>query len=88
MLKRGGILLLSVPYFSPMRRALAVVIRREWRRRQARASGSDGAPTACGQFYQYAYTVREFERFLTSAGFRVIGSQGYAILWGLYDVGA
>jgi SAM-dependent methyltransferase len=85
VLKAGGILLLSVPYYSPMRRALSLV-KREWRRVGGPGVDRNGS-NGVGPFYQYAYTVREFERLLTAAGFRVIGSQGYAILWGLYDVG-
>ena len=84
VLKPDGILLISVPYFSPMRRAL-VLAKREWRRVSGPRVDAEGAGQP-DRFYQYAYTVREFERFLTSAGLRVIGSQGYAILWGLYDV--
>jgi SAM-dependent methyltransferase len=84
VLKPGGILLISVPYYSPMRRALSLV-KREWRRVSGPRVDRDAA-AGRGRFYQYAYTSREFERYLTSAGLRVIGSQGYAIVWGLYDL--
>jgi ubiquinone/menaquinone biosynthesis C-methylase UbiE len=83
VLKPGGILLISVPYFSPMRRALSLV-KREWRR--VGGPRVDAGTAQSDRFYQYAYTVPEFERFLAAAGLRVIDSQGYAILWGLYDV--
>ena len=81
-----GTLLVSVPYHSPMKRALAFTRSGEWRRvarpvvDQANADGR--------QFYQYAYTVPEFSRMLTAAGLRVVGTQGYAIAWGLYDLAA
>ena len=86
VLKPGGILLISVPYYSPMRRALSLV-KREWRRVGGPGADNGGAGER-GRFYQYAYTVTEFERLLAAAGLRVIESQGYAILWGLYDVDA
>ena len=84
VLKPDGVLLISVPYFSPLRRALRFVKRREWRR--VASAGVDAGNGARGRFYQYAYTVREFDRLLASAGLRVMATQGYAILWGLYDI--
>lgn len=83
VLKDDGILLISVPYYSPMRRALAAVKGHEWRRvAGARIEDAHEGRT----FYQYAYTVPEFTRLLASAGLCVIGTQGYAVLWGLSDV--
>ena len=84
VLKRDGVLLLSVPYFSPLRRALSFVGRAEWRH-VARASIDEG-PNGHLRFHQYAYTIPEFTRLLSSAGFRVIDTQGYAVVWGLYDL--
>lgn len=86
VLKPGGTLLLSVPYYSPMRRVLAFTRSGEWRR----VSGPvlDTGDSNGRQFYQYAYTVPEFSKMLTAAGLRVLGTQGYAIAWGLYDVDA
>jgi SAM-dependent methyltransferase len=84
VLKPGGILLISVPYFSPMRKLLAFVKGGEWRR--VNGPEVDRERAGSRQFYQYAYTVAEFEAQLQRAGLRVVGAQGYAILWGLYDV--
>lgn len=86
VLKPDGTLLLSVPYYSPMRRVLALTRRGDWRRVSRPAV--DRADANGRRFYQYAYTVPEFSRMLTAAGLRVIDTQGYAIAWGLYDVGA
>jgi SAM-dependent methyltransferase len=87
VLKPNGVLLISVPYFSPLRRALVRSRRRDWRR-VGSASADNGSGEVSRRFYQYAYTVREFERLLRSAGLRVRQTQGYAIAWGLYDLGA
>ena len=86
VLKPGGTLLLSVPYYSPMRRALAFTRPDQWRR--VAAPAVDAGDLNGRQFYQYAYTVPEFSKMLTAAGLRVIDTQGYAIAWGLYDVEA
>jgi SAM-dependent methyltransferase len=85
VLKPDGVLLISVPYFNPLRRALRFVKRGEWRR--VASAALDAGHGGRGRFYQYAYTVREFDRLLASAGLRVMATQGYAILWGLYDIG-
>ena len=84
VLKPGGTLLVSVPYDNPMRRALAFTRSSEWRRVSGPTvdqSNADGR-----RFYQYAYTIPEFSRMLSAAGLRVIGTQGFAIAWGLYDI--
>jgi SAM-dependent methyltransferase len=86
VLKPTGTLLVSVPYYSPMRRALAFTRSSEWRRVPRPVVDQMGVNGR--QFYQYAYTVPEFSRMLTAAGLRVVGTQGFAIAWGLYDVQA
>ena len=86
VLKPDGVLLMSVPYFSPLRRALSALGRRDWRR--VTRSRVEDPPDTTLRFYQYAYTVPEFTRLLTAAGFRVRETQGYAVVWGLYDVRA
>ena len=85
VLKRDGVLLVSVPYLSPLRRMLATVGRSAWRR--VDAPSVDGAAQGGLRFYQYAYTIPEFTRLLQAAGFRVVETQGYAMVWGLYDIG-
>ncbi|MCC7418322.1 MAG: class I SAM-dependent methyltransferase [Acidobacteria bacterium] len=84
VIKDDGVLLISVPYFSPMRRLLAALGRKEWHR-----VGQPQVDEAPGgrRFYQYAFSVPEFTRLLAGAGFRVLGTQGYALVWGLTEVG-
>lgn len=85
VLKPDGVLLLSVPYFSPLRQALTAFGRDTWRR--VPAPTVDAAGDDRLRFYQYAYTVGEFSRMLSAAGFTVTDTQGYAVVWGLYDIG-
>lgn len=85
VLRPGGVLLISVPYLSPLRKALSPFKRKHWRR--VSSSQSDGAVQEGGlQFFQYIYTPREFEKLLGAAGFRVVKKQGYAVLWGLGEI--
>lgn len=58
ILKPAGILLISVPYFNPLRR---------WR--AARGAYQDEVGEM--DFYQYAFTRMEFYRFLEKAGFEI-----------------
>jgi SAM-dependent methyltransferase len=85
VLRPGGILLISVPYFSPMRRMVAL-----FRVANCKSTPEPFVETLAerksGQFYQYAYTPREFNRILSIAGFRVISKRGYSIIWGLHDL--
>lgn len=87
VLKPRGTLLISVPYFSPLRRVLARARSGEWRRVTA-PRVDNGDSEGRGRFYQYAYQPGEFEHMLEAAGLHVLETQGYAILWGLYDVDA
>lgn len=65
ILKPGGLLLISVPYFNPLRR---------WRAER----GAYRADVSGLDFYQYAFTGGEFIRFLESAGFEVETWYSYA----------
>ena len=85
VLRPGGVLLISVPYVSLMRRALSPFKSSLWKR-VPRAEVDAGDVRKGRQFFQYVFTRSEFEQELAAAGFRVIGTQGYGILWGLYDV--
>jgi ubiquinone/menaquinone biosynthesis C-methylase UbiE len=84
VLRPGGVLLVSVPYHSPLRRALAPFNRSVWK--GVAQEGPDDASQGDRRFWQYAYTQAEFTRLFSSIGFRVIVRQGYSILWGLYDL--
>lgn len=87
VLKEDGVLLISVPYFSPLRRLLMPFKLNEWRR--VRGSSVDQNNAFQGKtFFQYAYQTTEFEEILLKAGLRTIQRQGYAVLWGLYDLRA
>lgn len=85
VLKRDGRLLISVPYFNPLRKMLSRFRKTEWRVVDC-ASIDEEMWTDGMRFFQYAYTRREFSRMLAEAGLRVLKTQGYAVLWGLYDL--
>jgi SAM-dependent methyltransferase len=85
VLRPGGVLLISVPYFSPLRQALAPFRRRVWTRMPHARVEIEAAPGG-RRFWQHAYTPREFTRLLSGVGFRVVARQAYSILWGLYDL--
>lgn len=81
ILKPGGVFLISVPYLSPLRRFL-----RPFRKNQWKIVDQERSEVCHGnQFFQYAYTQREFKQYLNQVGFRVISMQGYAIVFGIYD---
>jgi hypothetical protein len=85
VLKDEGVLLMSVPYYSPLRKLLSPLKRREWR--TTNDSQTDGKRHFDDkEFFQYAYTYAEFSAMLGDAGLRVVRSQGYAVLWGLYEI--
>ncbi|MBE7433574.1 MAG: class I SAM-dependent methyltransferase [Anaerolineales bacterium] len=65
ILKPGGVLLISVPYFNPLRL---------WRAKR----GAYAADVSGLDFYQYAYGRREFIQFLENAGFDIEASYSYA----------
>lgn len=65
ILKPGGTLLISVPYFNPLRR---------WRE----AHGAYQDDVANLDFYQYAFTREDLYRFLEEAGFEIETYYTYA----------
>ena len=83
VLRRNGVLLISVPYFSPLRRALCW-IRPRWR--PVAAAATEAAPADNLKFFQYAYRRVEFERLLHDAGLRVRSVMPYSVMWGLFEV--
>jgi SAM-dependent methyltransferase len=82
VLREGGVLLVSVPYLSPLRR-LSVLWRRDRRLLPAPTTGADVRRQA---FWQYAFGVREFGGLLEHEGFDVVRTHPYAIIFGLYDL--
>lgn len=85
VLRPGGVLLISVPYLSPLRKALSPFKRKHWQRVSSSQTGEAEQQDGL-QFFQYIYTPREFEKLLGATGFRVIKKQGYAVLWGLGEI--
>ncbi len=83
VLKNDGVLLISVPYFSPLRRLLAPFKKGFWRKVDKSESEPNHNDLA---FFQYAYKTSEFEEMLKKADLRVIKKQGYAVIWGLYEL--
>jgi SAM-dependent methyltransferase len=85
VLRPNGVLLISVPYISPLRRTVSVVRRRQFRRISRSAIDAPGEQID-RTFFQYAYTRPEFRQMLTETGFEVLRTRGYSLLWGLSDV--
>jgi len=85
VLKPGGVLLISVPYFSPLRRALLPFKRPLWTPLRGPFE-AEGSPQEGHRFFQYAYAPRAFETMLAHAGLRVVERQGFAVVWGLRDL--
>ncbi|MBS1793000.1 MAG: class I SAM-dependent methyltransferase [Acidobacteria bacterium] len=83
VLKKDGVLLISVPYFSPLRRLLRPLKKDYWKKVD-RAETQPGAGDL--NFFQYAYKPFEFEAMLDRAGLRAIEKQGYSVIWGLYEL--
>lgn len=84
VLKDDGVMLISVPYFSPLRRLLMPFRKHEWRR----VAGSEIRDIGIDEkkFFQYAYRIDEFKRMLSNAGLSTIKTQGYAVLWGMQEI--
>lgn len=72
VLKEGGVALVSVPCFNRLRLL------------KARLRLYQGAPEGL-QFYQYAFTEREFTDLMRVCGFEVVGTTSYDPLKGLKD---
>ncbi len=84
VLKKDGVLLISVPHFSPLRRVLSPLKKDVWRR--VGKSETENRTENDLNFFQYAYQPREFSKMLENAGLKVIDRQGFAVLWGLSDL--
>lgn len=83
VLKDDGVLLISVPYYNPLRRVLAPFRKSEWK-----SVDVSSADNGIGErkFFQYAYKTNEFKKMLVDAGLKTIKTQGYAVLWGLQEL--
>lgn len=81
VLKPGGVLLISVPYLSPLRRLLQPFRSYYWKKVHREESEEGNGQ----KFFQYAYTQSEFKKILTQTGFRITRTQGYAVMFGIYD---
>ncbi len=85
VLKDDGVLLISVPYYSPLRRCLTPFRKGEWRK-VSRSQVDDVNTIPDRTFFQYAYRPPEFQNMLEEAGLGVLEKQGYAVLWGLTEL--
>jgi ubiquinone/menaquinone biosynthesis C-methylase UbiE len=83
VLKDDGVLLISVPYCSPLRNAISLFKTPFWKK--VSSSVKDDAPEGLN-FYCYAYKTSEFTKMLEDAGLKVIKKQGFSVVWGLYDL--
>ncbi|GAB4554558.1 MAG: hypothetical protein Tsb0013_17230 [Phycisphaerales bacterium] len=72
-LRPGGVAVLSVPYFSPLRRVRASV------------GGFRHRDRACGSFYQFAFSRRDFSEQIERAGLRVERCDAYGVRKGVKD---
>lgn len=84
VIKDDGVLLISVPYESPLRRILSPFRRKNWKRKIAPVVDPDDESGL--KFFQYVYRPAEFETMLRNAGLKVVERQGYAVLWGLAEL--
>ena len=84
VLKDSGVLLISVPYFNPLRRFLSPFRKQEWRLVKHSETNGDSIPGK--KFFQYAYKPGEFEGMLSKAGLRTVERQPYAVIWGLGEI--
>lgn len=85
VIKPDGRLLLSVPYYSPLRKALTPLRRNEWRN-VGQPEVDDRTYFEGLTYFQYLYDIDEFRRILTASGLHTIETMGYSVTWGLYDL--
>ncbi|MFN0140825.1 MAG: methyltransferase domain-containing protein [Pyrinomonadaceae bacterium] len=84
VLKDDGIFLVSVPYYSPLRRVLRP-IKEGWIVTN-RVEEDLNEPFQDRKFFQYLYRPNEFEKMLAASGLVAIERQGYSVLWGLDEI--
>lgn len=85
VLKDDGVLMVSVPYHSPLRRILAPFRKSEWLGVET-SFVDESRRFSDKKFFQYAYRTDEFEQILSNSGLTTIEKQGCSILWGLYEL--
>jgi len=84
VLKDDGILLISVPYYNPLRKIIRPFRKEYWR--SVMESKTEAERIEGKKFFQYAYTKGEFKKMLSEAGLETIKTQGYAVLWGIREI--
>lgn len=85
VIKEDGTLLLSVPYYSPLRKILTPFRTEEWRK-LSNPEVDEEKVFEDLTYFQYAYTAAEFKKLLVNAGLHTIETFKYSVIWGLYDV--
>lgn len=85
VIKPDGTLLLSVPYYSPLRKVLTPFRGDEWRRLSHPETDSEVFAEGL-TYFQYAYDIAEFKAMLAAAKLECVETMGYSIIWGLYDI--
>jgi SAM-dependent methyltransferase len=70
VLRPGGIMILTVPWISPLRRLQPAL---------------DGAPPSEGTFYQYFFEREEMERRAQASGFRIVTTTSYGTTKTVFD---
>ena len=72
VLSPGGVAMISVPHFHPLRRVKGMV-------------GAYGGDASDLGFYQYAFRAREFAGYIRAAGFEIVEMRGYDGIKGVKD---
>lgn len=85
VLEKNGILLISVPYYSPLRRLIIFFGKSDWIITEKTEINHEQSERL-GQFYQYAYKPLEFIDMLGKTGFDLIEKKGCFIIWGLIEL--
>lgn len=101
VLKKGAVLIITVPYFNPSRR-IRSFLSLGFKNQKSSTVKLDFngmksmflltnvhrrtlSPFPGFSFHQYEYTKKEFSQILNNCGFNIIFSRGISIIWGLMD---
>lgn len=101
VLKKGAVLIITVPYFNLFRRISSYLsfgflkrksssVRLDFNGMKAKFLLTNlhqhtASPFKGFSFHQYEYTRKEFNKILDDCGFNIIFSRGTSIIWGLMD---